>query len=121
MKLGDVYDTESTTLKAADLQGKARRLKISGYEIREFTGNDGRTQNKVCLAFEGAQKQLVLNKTNAMTIESNLGADDLDQWKGKEITIFPTKTSFSGERVDCIRVKEEIPETAADFDDDIPF
>jgi len=121
MKVSDVYSSESKSLKAEDLQGKARELTISGYEIVEFT-NDGKTTSKIVLGFAGAKKGLVLNVINSTRVTGNLGTDDMEEWSGKKITIYPTTTDFNGSVVPCIRVKEEMPEAVtADFDDDIPF
>lgn len=119
MKVGDVYQTESSNLAAADLNEKAIKLTITRYETVTF--DEGL---KIVLKFERAQKGLVLNKTNAMRISANLGSDDVDGWIGKDITIYPTTTDFGGKVVPCIRVKEEMPAAVmdpADFNDDIPF
>ncbi len=116
MKVGDVYVSEGKSLKAADLQGKARKLQVESYDTVEFDG-----AQKIVLSFAGAKKGLVLNVTNANRIAVNLGSDDLDDWIGKGITIYPTVTEFGGKQVDCIRVKEEMPEVDVDDDPDIPF
>jgi hypothetical protein len=118
-KIGDVYSGGST-LKASDLQGKARKLVISDYEIREFDDN-GKKVRKAVLTFKDKEKGMVLNKTNAQIIAHNLGDEDLDTWVGKEIIIYPTKVQFGDGMVDAIRVREEIPDVADGPDDDIPF
>lgn len=117
MKLDDIY-SGGASLKASDLQGSARKVKIASYEIREFD-NNGQKQKRAVLAFEGKDKGLVVNKTNAQIIAQNAGSEDLDDWIGKEIILYPTKVDFSGNMVDAIRIKEEIPEVA--LDQDVPF
>ncbi len=118
MKVGDIYVSEGKSLKAEDLQGKARKLQIESYDTVEF---DGAT--KIVLLFSGAKKGLILNVTNANRIAVNLGTDEIDNWIGKAVTIYPTTTEFGGKQVDCIRVKEEMPEIVAveGPDDTIPF
>ena len=116
MKVGDIYVSEGKSLKAEDLQGKARKLQIESYDTVEFDG-----AQKIVLSFVGAQKGLVLNITNANRITANLGTDDIDGWVGKEIIIYPTMTEFSGKQVPCIRVKEEAPELEVTNDSDVPF
>ncbi len=119
MKVGEVYVKEGKSLKAEDLGGKARRLAIESYEQVNF--DDG---PKIALSFVGAKKGLILNVTNASRIAVNLGSDELDDWIGKEITIYPTTTEYpKGTVVPCIRVKEEMPQIVeeADPNDDIPF
>ncbi len=116
MKVGEVYVSEGRSLKAEDLAGKARKLQIEKYEMVEFDG-----AQKVVLTFSGAKKGLVLNVTNAHRIAINLGSDEMDDWIGKAITIYPTTTEFGGKTVPCIRVKEEMPEIEEDDGDSIPF
>ena len=37
---------------------------------------------------------------------NHLGGYDVDGWIGKSVVLYPATTSFGGETVDCIRVKE---------------
>ena len=109
-----VYPTEY--IKAADLRGRAHLLEIDETRLVKF--NDG---NKVVLHFAGKEKELVVNKTNAQMIASRFG-DDYELWVGGEIEVYPDKTQFNGELVDCIRVRMPIPPAAAaGADDEIPF
>ena len=116
MKVGEVYVSEGKSLKAEDLQGKARKLQIESYDTVSFDGAE-----KIVLAFNGAKKGLVLNVTNANRLVANLGTDEMDDWVGRAITIYPTTTEFNGKQVDCIRVKEEMPEIEDGPSEDIPF
>lgn len=116
MKVGDVYVSEGKSLKAEDLQGKARKLQIEAYDTVTFDGSE-----KIVLNFNGAKKGLILNVTNAHRIVANLGTDEMDEWIGKGITIYPTTTEFNGKQVPCIRVKEELPEVEMADDSDVPF
>ena len=118
VKVGEIYVSEGKSLKADDLQGKARRLTIETYDTVEFDG-----AQKIVLNFSGAKKGLVLNVTNANRLVANLGSDELDTWIGKDIIIYPTMTEYNGKQVPCIRVKEEAPELEVtdDPDDSIPF
>jgi hypothetical protein len=118
-KIDDIY-SGGTTLKASDLQGKARKVHIKSYEIREFEDN-GKKSKKVILSFHGKEKGLVVNKTNAQIIAHNMGTDELDGWLEKEIIMYPTRVSFGDQMVDAIRVKEQIPEVAEGPDDDLNF
>ena len=108
----DVYGG-SKGLKAADLKGCSHLLKIS--EVRLVKFDDGA---KIVLSFDGREKELVCNKTNAQTIASKLG-EDYEEWSGSEIEVYPDKTQFNGELVNCIRVRFPIP--AATDDESIPF
>jgi len=86
-------------LKAEDLKGASPRVKISRVEIKDF--DDGK---KLIIHFEGKDKALVCNKTNASIIEEVLGSADTDDWEGKRITLTTKKVEFQGKLVPAIRV-----------------
>tara|TARA_Y100000310_G_scaffold32845_1_gene31079 strand:+ start:308 stop:664 length:357 start_codon:yes stop_codon:yes gene_type:complete len=118
MKIGNIYVSEGKHLKAEDLQGNVRRLTIESYHTVSFDGQEG---EKVVLQFVGAKKGLVLNQTNAHRIAENFSTDEVDEWIGKTVAIYPTSTDFAGKRVHCIRVKEEIPAPTTGDTSEIPF
>jgi len=95
-------------IKAADLNGKDKTLKISAVVVDELIGDKG-TEIKGLISFEGAKKQLVLNKTNGLCLKQMFGRET-DAWVGKRITIYPT--TFNDEP--CIRVKGS-PDIEADI------
>ncbi len=100
MDLNDIFHGES--LKASDLKGQERTVRIAGYDVKDF--DDGK---KLELRFEGTDRTLICNKTNANTIGDFLGPK-IDRWIGSEIVLYPAKTDFQGRQVDCIRVKEPV-------------
>jgi hypothetical protein len=89
----------SKYLKCSDLQGHEVKVVVERIEV-DSIGDDRRA----VLYFRGKQKGLVLNKTNANTIKDMWG-NDTDGWAGKEITIYPTRVDFKGDRVDAIRIQ----------------
>ena len=97
MKIGSAFP--STFLKAADLQGRAVNCIIQ--EVRTEDIGDG---HKPVMYFEGKEKGLVLNKTNALTLSEAYG-EETDDWCGQPVEVFPDKTMYEGRRVDCIRVR----------------
>lgn len=93
-------------LKAADLQGRRHTVVISDWEISE-----SKFGKQIVLSFEGKDKKLSLNKTNAQMITNLLNTDNPDNWVGKAISLRPDKTQNpEGAMVDCIRVDFELPE-----------
>mgnify|MGYP001592805054 CR=1 FL=1 len=109
MKLNEVYESTSNFLKAEDLKGKTVRVKISKIDIHEFDQPDGKKKKQLVLSFEGKEKRLGLNITNANSIAKILG-DDTDDWIGGEVKIYPTTTEFGDKKdIPCIRVIEELP------------
>ncbi len=56
--------------------------------------------------FHETNKALVLGLTNAELIAEAVGSDDMDQWPGKQVTLFfDPDVYFDGERVGGIRVR----------------
>jgi hypothetical protein len=74
-------------------------------------GRDSKAQRKPILFFRESKtgKGMVCNVTNCKTIAALYGTDTR-QWVGKAITLYPTKTQFGSEQVDCIRVRAIAPE-----------
>lgn len=90
----------SKYIKASDLKGRDVTVVIASAEI-ESIGDD----RKLVLGFQGKEKTLVCNRTNAMVISDMYGMDT-DQWLGREIVLFATKVPFQGKLTDAVRVKE---------------
>jgi len=121
----------SNNLKASDLGDKSPVVTIDRIEV-EPIGRD--KEMKPVIYFQGKEKGLVLNKTNAKKIAELTGSKDTDDWSGCQIRIYATETEFGGETVECIRVKavgtakaaapkpKPEPVAVADVEDDeIPF
>lgn len=87
MKVSDVY--QSSWLKADDLQGAARRVRIADVTIEEFKQQDGTKEKKLVASFMGKQKKLVLNRTNAAALTTIFGSDDTEEWQSGEILLAP--------------------------------
>lgn len=106
MNVDEIYPS-TKSLKAADLQGKTVSVTIENFEVKKFDNG-----NKVILKFAGKEKLLVCNKTNAKIIASAYGPNT-DGWVGKQILIYPDKTMFGTDLVDCIRVRIPAPPAAS--------
>ena len=100
----------SQYVAAEDLDGKEVTLVIAKVEGGTIEGERGRKDKKAVVTFEKAKKPMVANATNCKTIATMYG-DDVEQWVGKAITIYPTTTQMRGETVPCIRVRPRKPET----------
>lgn len=92
----------SNYLKASDLQGREVVVTIDRVEF-EAVGRE--REMKAVVYFQGKQKGIVLNKTNAKKIIEISGSALTEEWGGTQIKIYPTETEFGGETVDCIRIK----------------
>lgn len=90
----------SKYLKAADLQGREFNLTINQIVMEDL--GDG--EIKPVVYFGGAQKGLVLNRTNADAI-TILHGPETDAWQGRQITLTTAWVAFQGRNVQAIRVK----------------
>lgn len=98
----------SNYIKAADLQGRDINVTIRDVKIADV-GTAQEPDEKPVVYFEGKEKGLVLNKTNANTIAGIYG-DDTDLWRGKSITLFESQTEFQGRPTACVRVRLRPPQ-----------
>lgn len=97
MRVSDAFP--SKYIAATDLDGKNLRVVISSVEIEKL-GDDA----KPIVYFQHQKKGMVLNKTNARKIADTYG-DDMDDWIGRELILFPAMVDFKGDTVEAIRVR----------------
>lgn len=118
----------SNYLKAADLQERNVKVVMDRVEMEDIGGD-----HKPILYFQGKDKGMVLNKTNANNIAIAYG-DDTDGWEGKEIVLFEAMVDFQGKTVPAIRVRAPTAKdrntavqngapakARATMDDEVPF
>lgn len=125
MQIDSAYP--SNYLKAADLNGQNVKVTISHISMEDVGGDP-----KPVLYFQGKEKGMVLNKTNANNIKEGYGGET-DNWSGKEVVLFEAMVDFQGKTVPSIRIRlpqpkdnapqQPAPEPAGDndLDDSIPF
>lgn len=126
MKVSEAFPSNSNFLKASDLQGRQLAVTMASVQ-REKIGNE--PDPKYVLYFEGKEKGLVLNITNANMI-SDLYGEEMDSWPGGEIILYEAMVQFQGKMVPAIRVRAVPRKTTAVRkptsseiigDDDVPF
>lgn len=109
-QLSEIYGSSSQWLKAADLQGTKPVLTIAGAKVQDNNYN-GETKRQIVLSFEGKEKVLGLNVTNARRIADLTETGNFEDWVGVRIKLYTDKTETSnGQIVDCIRIFPELPE-----------
>jgi len=96
-------------LFAFDLDGREITLEIEKVVAGEMIGEQGKRSKKPIATFKGTTKKLALNTTNCKTIVQLYGSNEVNDWAGKRITLFPTTTNFGGTTMDCIRIKPVLP------------
>ncbi len=100
----------SKYIKAADLADGAIDVVIESVELETMVQGDD--DDKPVVRFRGHKQGLVLNVTNSGTIAEAYGPET-DDWGGKAITLYATKTQFGGKMVDCVRIKIPNADAAA--------
>jgi hypothetical protein len=98
MNIGKEYLNLSAYIKAADLPGPVR-VTIADCRMEHFDD-----ESKPLLLFDGAQKGLLLNKTNAGVLVAALG-EETDLWRGHLVELYPTRVPFGGRMVDAVRLR----------------
>jgi hypothetical protein len=96
-------------LGAEDLQGQDVTVTIASISQSDLRVESGGTESKFVMMFKGKKKKFVLNKTNAVAIAA-LHGKQADDWIGKRITLYPTTCPAFGAIVDCIRVRNRVPQ-----------
>lgn len=136
--MDDVYGGNS--LKAEELPPNFKAvLTVDRVSVQQFTDRDDKSnkEKKLVLYFNGKEKGLVLNVTNANMMAEIAGSRDYDYWPGHAVLLYRTMTDFAGKRVPALRL-DHVPAGAAasrptppppppppaDFtasDEDVPF
>lgn len=104
--------TDMTHLRAECFQPKERKvLTIKEVKAEKVKAKDGSEDTKPVLYFEEDVLPMVLNVTNCETIESIYGTGNVNEWPGKKIQVFATKTKVGGQSVPCLRIEKIVPKT----------
>lgn len=132
--LNDIYESNSHWLKSEDIKGHQPIVTITTAEVVENDYGNG-PKKQIVLTFEGKDKKLGLNFTNASKISELTGTENYQDWVGVSIKLYVEKVKGPSGMVDGIRIFPELPngQTAIaatqEFsgpatpaaDDDIPF
>jgi hypothetical protein len=81
------------------------RLVIAKEYVEALKDSSGKETEKSILAFQGTDRELILNVTNWDAITTITRDADSAKWPGVEIELYPTTTPMGGKIVDCIRVR----------------
>lgn len=77
------------------------------FVVREqITGTGGKKEECTVAHLKGA-KPFILNATNCKTI-AKLYGNFIEDWAGRQITLFATTTKMGGETVECLRIRPKV-------------
>jgi hypothetical protein len=119
----DVFDDiyGSKFFGVTDLKEGEPRLKIGKVEIVELREKNGTTKRKYVILFEGVEKGLVINKTNARKLAEVYGKQS-SKWIGQIVQLYAEETSFGkGVRVRPMRKPATPAEPDPVLNDAVPF
>lgn len=74
---------------------------------RETVTTTGGKKEECTVAHLVGQKPLILNSTNSKSIHK-LHGPYIEDWAGKQITLYASTTKFAGEVVECLRVRPTV-------------
>jgi len=100
---------------STDLHGETPRHRIGKVAPLELKEKDGSTKRKLVVYFDGVEKALILNKTNATKLAAAFGKD-WSKWIGMEVELYAEMTGLGKEGV---RVRPLKPTGASDLNDTI--
>lgn len=111
MGLNDIYESNSSWLKSDDIKGHQPIVTIATAEVHENDYN-GEKKKQIVLTFQGKEKKLGLNFTNAAKIAELTGTEDFQNWVGTSIKLYVEKVKGPNGMVDGIRIFPELPAAA---------
>jgi hypothetical protein len=112
----DMYG--SKYLAVADLHGGQPRHRIGKTDVVELKDSKtGKDKRRIILYFNGLDKGLVVNKTNAVALAAELG-QDRSNWIGVAVELYSVPTQLG----EGIRLRPLKPAAAGgDLNDEIPW
>ena len=77
--------------------------------VREQVTQAGGKKEECTVAHLNGAKPFILNATNSKTI-ARLYGPYIEDWAGKDITLYATMTTFGRDTVECLRIRAVEPE-----------
>ena len=114
----DIYG--SKYLSVADLHGETPRYRIGKVDVADLKDKDGTTKRRILVYFDGVEKPLVLNRTNAKKL-AEVYTEDHRKWVGVVVDLYDEDTSM-GKGIRLRPVKSATAGAAAkDMNDEVKF
>lgn len=105
--------TNPNYIGAHDLQ-PGQKLPVIIESIRNevvecFDGKGIKKETCIVAFFKGAKKPMILNKTNCKIIARIYDTPYIEDWVGKQITLYAAKVNAFGESTEALRVEYKKP------------
>jgi hypothetical protein len=86
--------------------GEDMTVTIQYVQVEEIIGTGGKKEHCTVAHMDG-QKPMILNVTNSKSI-AKLYGQFIEDWAGKQITLYATTTKLAGEVVECLRIRPKV-------------
>lgn len=86
-----------------------KTLTIASISTEMVTGPDAKKEQCSVIYWQEKEKPMILNVTNSKTIQKLMKSPYIEDWIKKRITLIVKTVSAFGEKVDAVRVKNELP------------
>ena len=97
-------------------EGKDKTLTIGSVANEEVMGADGKKETCMVMRWVEQEKPLILNVTNAKTIQKLLKTPFIEKWAGNRIQLFvQTGVKAFGDTVDAVRIRNFLPKAEQTF------
>lgn len=106
----------SEHLEAADLDGREVTIKINAVEPATVKNESGGEESKGLIRFEGKKKTTWIFPVTVGHCLAAMFGEDIENWRGKRVTLASQKVDSFGEMVDAVR-----PVGSPDIDKPITF
>lgn len=87
--------------------GNDLTVTIELVRLEEITMMGGKKEDHSIMYIKG-QKPMILNATNSKSIHKMYGPY-IEEWVGKQITLYASTAKLGGELVECLRIRPNIP------------
>lgn len=89
--------------------GKDMVLTIKTVKNETVCGPDGKKEEGMVMTFAENVKPMIVNSTNAKTIEKIYKTPYIEEWAGHKIQLFADKIKAFGDVVEALRIRPKIP------------
>jgi hypothetical protein len=89
--------------------GKDMVVTIRSVKNEIVTGPDGKKEECMVMTFVENVKPMIVNSTNAKTIQKLYKTPYIEEWRGRKIQLFVDQVKAFGEVVDALRIRKFVP------------
>lgn len=93
--------------------GKDMILTIRNVKKEVVTGPEGKKEECIVMYFVEGVKPMIVNSTNAKTIQKLYRSPYIEEWAGRKVQIYVDNVKAFGEVVEALRIRNFIPQQAA--------